>query len=111
MEIDKIKLGQKIKKQRKMLNLTQSELAEKVNLNEKQISRIEAGLNYPAFITFVNLIEILKLDINDLLHDKNSPLTKNQEEIINIIKNSNEFETKLYLDILKPLKKNLKSFP
>lgn len=94
-----------------MLNLTQSDLAEKVNLNEKQISRIEAGLNYPAFITFVNLIEILKLDINDLLHDKHSPLTKNQEEIINIIKNSNEFETKLYLDILKPLKKNLKSFP
>ena len=108
LEIDKIKLGKIIKQHRKMQNLTQSELAEFVNLNEKQISRIEAGLNYPAFNTFISLVEILKIDINDFLNNEISPLTKNQEELISIIKNANEFELKTYLDILKPLKKNLK---
>ena len=91
-----------------MQNLTQSELAEFVNLNEKQISRIEAGLNYPAFNTILSLIEILKIDINELLFENSLPLSKNQEELMGIIKNSNEEELKIYLDILKPLKKNLK---
>lgn len=47
LENDKKIIGNKFKEYRKSKQLTQFELAEKVGLNEKQISRIEAGLNYP----------------------------------------------------------------
>lgn len=109
LEIDKVKLGQKIKKLRKIKNLTQSELAEKVDLNEKQISRIEAGLNYPAFITFIKLVEILNLDLDEFLRSSEFEINPVREEINHLIQNSSDLELKIYLEILKPLKKNLKN--
>ena len=51
LETDKKIIGNKFKEYRKSKQLTQFELAEKVGLNEKQISRIEAGLNYPTYLT------------------------------------------------------------
>ena len=72
LETDKALLGKKFKHYRKMKKMTQFKLAEKVGLNEKQISRIESGLNYPTYITFVKLIEVLEIDINYFSKDKNA---------------------------------------
>ena len=88
LETDKNKIGQIFKKYRKSMKLTQFELAEKVGLNEKQISRIEAGINYPTYTTFVNLVNTLGIDISDFDTENREHSSKNESAIINFIKNS-----------------------
>ena len=108
-ETDKNKIGNKIKEYRKSRKLTQAELAEKVNLNEKQISRIEAGLNYPTYLTFAKIINVLSIDIDEFninVEKKPNPLKK---EIEKIIKNSTEYELKIYIEMLNSLKRALRN--
>lgn len=108
LESDKVVIGRKFKEYRKSKRLTQFELAEKVGLNEKQISRIEAGLNYPTYLTFVKLLKVLEINISDFIEQ--APLTNNplQDEVMYLIKTANDAELKTYLDVLKALKKNFK---
>lgn len=104
LETDKKILGQIIRKYRKMKNYTQFQLAELVGLNEKQISRIEAGQNYPTYITFAKLIEALEIKLEDITsQDKENP----KQNIENMLKNSSELEYSMYFDILKSVKSNL----
>ncbi len=107
IETDKKKIGEIIKNKRKIMGLTQFELAEKVEVHEKQISRIEAGINYPTFVTFAKLLNILKLTFDDF--SSNSNLTQNQKisKINQIINQSNDFELNIYCETIKTLKKNL----
>ena len=107
MFLDKIFIGQKFKEYRKSKKLTQFQLAEQVGLNEKQISRIEAGLNYPTYITFVKLIEALEINITDFFKNNKTELCKSKQDLESIINHSKEFELKLYLDVIKTIKKNL----
>ena len=109
LESDKITIGKKFKEYRKRKKLTQFELAEMIGLNEKQIYRIEAGLNYPTYLTFIKLVEVLDINVNDLIIK--TPIVRNplQDEIIHIIKTSNDVELKTYIDVLKSLRKNLKA--
>ena len=109
LETDKKIIGNKFKKYRKSKQLTQFELAEKIGLNEKQISRIEAGINYPTYLTFVKLLDVLDVNILDFIQA--APLTNNllQDEILHLTKNADTLELKTYIDVLKSLKRNLKS--
>ncbi len=102
---DKNFIGQKIKAQRKRLNLTQFELAEKVDMHEKQISRIEAGTNHPTFDNFIKIINTLGLKLSDF--DAKEKPNKLKDDLIFIINNSTNKEIKIYLDLIKSLKKNL----
>ena len=108
LETDKKILGEKFKKYRKEKGLTQFQLAELVGLNEKQISRIEAGQNYPTYTTFAKLIEILEININNFSTNQEIKINKNQEELIKLIKKSTDIELKIYADVVKSIKKNLK---
>lgn len=110
LETNKQVIGQKIREFRKLKNLTQFELAEKVGLNEKQISRIEMGLNYPTYTTFVKLIDILDINIENLIKNTSSNISPIENKISYLIKNSNEQELELYYQVLKTLKLGLKNF-
>lgn len=106
---DKIFIGERIKESRKSKHLTQFMLAEKVGLHEKQISRIESGQNYPTLQSFFKIIDILEMDLKDF--SKTPSVTKSPLKIslIEIINSANDAELKIYSDILKPLRKNLKN--
>lgn len=52
--------GRKIKEYRKKKNLTQAQLAELVNVDDKHISCIESGKNFPS----PDLIERLAISLN-----------------------------------------------
>ncbi len=104
--VDKIVIGSKIKQQRKRLGLTRFELAEKVGLHEKQISRIESGINYPTFENFVNIINALGMSMTDFAMEtltQNSPV---KDDLFFIIKNSTNEELTLYLDVINAIRKN-----
>lgn len=110
LETDKIILGKKFKQYRKNLGLTQFQLAELVGLNEKQISRIEAGQNYPTYITFAKLLDVLEIDISsftDIETKNNSENNDNKNELLRLIKKSTNSELKLYADVIKSIRKNL----
>ena len=108
LETDKKVIGKIIKEFRKIKNLTQFELAERVGINEKQVSRIEVGLNCPTYITFAKLVEILDIDIN--LFIKNNKESDNMlvQELYYMIKNLNDSEIKMYINIFKNIQNNIR---
>ncbi len=58
---DKYFIGRKIKSFRKKRGLTQAELAEKIDLSEKHISKIEASIHVPSYQRSLKLQKHLKL--------------------------------------------------
>ena len=61
------KIGKFIAKCRKDKNLTQEELAEKLGITNKSISRWENGKTMPDYTILKDLCNILEIDINELL--------------------------------------------
>ena len=57
MDMDNVKFGQFIAKLRKEKNMTQKELAEKLHLTDKAISKWERGLSFPDIATLKPLSE------------------------------------------------------
>ncbi len=58
--MDARKLGKKIKLARVELDLTQTDLAEKINAKQKSISRYENGISLPSLETLMKIAKILK---------------------------------------------------
>ena len=70
---------------RKKNNLTQIELAEKLNYSDNAISRWERGEVTPSIETLVHISEIFNVPINSLLEDNAKQVAKarDKKEIIN----------------------------
>ena len=60
-------LGQRMKECRLRAKLTQSELAEKADIDTNNLSRIERGQTMPMLSTVVKIADALKITPNDLL--------------------------------------------
>ena len=101
---DKKLIGLKIKQQRKRLKMTQFELAEKIGIHEKQLSRIEAGLHFPSLENFIKIINILNLNLKDFESKNASPL---KDDINQILNESTDTELRIYHDVIQSLKKTL----
>ena len=57
MYINKEIVARVIQNARRKAKLTQAELAEKVGISEKHLSKIETGKNYPALDTFLKILD------------------------------------------------------
>lgn len=69
MLVDSQKVGRRIQEVRKSRGITQSELAQRVDLSTKYISNIECGFKTPTMDTFVAIANALQCDANSLLSD------------------------------------------
>ena len=58
--MDVRKLGKKIKLARVELDLTQTNLALKINAKQKSISRYENGISLPSLETLIKIAKVLK---------------------------------------------------
>lgn len=106
---EKIELGNKIRKLRKELGLTQEQLAEKIELDSKHLCKIEKGVHLPTYKTLVKLAEVLNFNFNNEIQKgvgHQNPLFLKSLKILNSAKNDNERE--YYLDALKFAQKWLK---
>jgi len=84
-------LGNIIKLKRKQLKMTQAELAAKVEVEPKYISRIETGASYPSLSVVEKIFNTLGLEIKDLItEDENA----DKNALISMI-NSNLKQTSL----------------
>ena len=63
-------VGSLVKKNRKLLKLTQAELACKVGVDPKYISRIETGTSYPSLNKKKKIFKILNIDIGNVFEKK-----------------------------------------
>lgn len=71
MEHEKLKkvIGDNIAFYRKRNNLTQLQLAEKINYSDKAVSKWERGEGLPDFYVLNDLAELFKIEINDFLRE------------------------------------------
>lgn len=60
-------LGKRIKAVRASKNLTQNQLAHKINRDREAISRIERGKTNPTYLILLELSKALEINISDLL--------------------------------------------
>lgn len=65
--MDQIKIGKFIAKCRKDAGLTQMQLAEKLDITDRAVSKWETGRAMPDLSVMLELCDILKITVNDLL--------------------------------------------
>lgn len=65
--MDQIKIGKFIAQRRKQANLTQLQLADKLGITDRAISKWETGKSLPDSSLMLDLCDILKITVNDLL--------------------------------------------
>lgn len=69
----------KIKELRQINNMTQKELAEKLNVTYQAVSKWENGKNLPDLLIMKQISEIFNVDINELMNIKNKKKRKNKK--------------------------------
>lgn len=80
--MDYIALGKRIRQQRKILNMTQSELAKAVDVSTAYIGHIERGIKHCSLDTIVDLANTLRIAPDILLQDSLNPeLFSNYEDM------------------------------
>ncbi|MCI1273352.1 MAG: helix-turn-helix domain-containing protein [Clostridiaceae bacterium] len=107
--MDKLYIGKKIKSFRKQRGITQCELAELVGIHEKQMSRIENGVNFPTFDNFIKIISILKMSFSDFDNINSIEDNSLKAKAHKIINRANDKEIKCYVSILDELQKAFNS--
>lgn len=104
---DKDFIAKKIKLARKQAKLTQEELAEKIGISAKQLSRIEVGIYIPSLPTFLKIVQELNIDLKEfgINHKHNTSLIRN--EFLKFIYKTSDKELEFYLNCLKTMDNNL----
>ena len=93
--MDQIKIGQFIKECRNKNNLTQMQLAEKLSITDRAISKWENGRAMPDSAIMLDLCKELGITVNDLLSG----------EVVSM-NNYNENSEKIILEMVKEKEKN-----
>ena len=92
--MDQIKIGKFIAEMRKEQNLTQQDLAEKLGISNKTISKWECGNGMPDYAVMESLCETLSININELLSGERLPSQeyskKAEENMISLIQERSE---------------------
>ena len=65
--MDQKKIGKYIAEKRKTLGLTQVQLAEKLNMSNKSVSKWERGVCLPDVSLYSTLCEVLGISLNEFL--------------------------------------------
>ena len=96
--MDQIKIGRFIAERRKKASLTQMQLAEKLGITDKAISKWERGIAMPDTSIILKLCDILGISVNELLCGEKIDM-----------ENNNQKNEQLFLDMAKELEKKNKT--
>ena len=96
--MDQIKIGKFIAECRKQKKLTQMQLAEKLNITDKAVSKWERGVAMPDTSIMLELCDILSISVNELLSG---------EKIV--MENNDQKNEQLLLEMAKELEKKNKT--
>lgn len=90
--MDVIKIGKYIAGKRKRLGLTQKQLAEKLGMSDKSVSKWERGVCLPDVSVYMELCDILGISINEFLAGEDisqeNIIKKSEDNLIQVAKES-----------------------
>ncbi len=78
--MDQVKIGKFIAERRKMIGLTQMQLAEKLGITDRAVSKWENGRSLPDSSIMLELCEELNITVNDLLSGEVVTMENNNKE-------------------------------
>lgn len=94
--MNQITTGKFIAQKRKEQNLTQEQLAEKIGVSNKTVSKWETGKCMPDYTIVKKLCEELKVTVSELMdgeeNDKKSVRVYDEEEILDLLRRTQELE-------------------
>ena len=97
--MNQVKIGKFIAECRKKQNLTQMQLAEKLNITDRAISKWENGKAMPDSSIMLELCEILKISVTDLLNGEVVTMENYNKEmehrLLEMIKQKEESDKRL----------------
>lgn len=97
--MDQIKIGKFIAENRKKKNLTQTQLAEKLNITDRAVSKWETGKSMPDTSIMLELCQELEISVNELLIgekiENNEYKEKTEELLIEMAKTEEKYNKKL----------------
>ena len=96
--MDQVKIGKYIAECRKDASLTQMQLAEKLNITDRAVSKWETGKAMPDSSIMLELCGVLNITVNDLLSGEKISM-----------ENSNQKNEQLLLDMAKELERKNKT--
>ena len=96
--MDQIKIGKFIAACRKTAGLTQTQLAEKLGITDKAVSKWERGIAMPDSSIMLELCKILDISVNELLIGEKKSM-----------ENNNQNNEQLLLDMAKEIEKKNKT--
>ena len=99
------RLGLKIKELRERNNLTQLKLAELINMESSNLSKIERGMQMPKEETLEEIIKVLNVDLKELFDFEHlKPHDEILKILINILINSKTQELQTYYKIINSIR-------
>ena len=96
--MNQIKIGEFLKELRKEKGLTQEQLAEKLNVSRRTVSRWETGNNLPDLDVLIEMADYYEVDLRELLDGerKSEEMNKEMEEtVLKVADYSNEEKNRL----------------
>ena len=82
-----MKFGDNLRQIRKNKNMSQEQLAEKVNVTRQSVSKWENGESYPEMNNILELCKIFNCKLNDLVHTDMTDISSLDTEIVmNVVK-------------------------
>ena len=113
--MDQIKTGKFIAQMRKEQGLTQSQLADKLFISNKTISKWETGKGLPEVSLMLPLCEILGINVNELLTGEKIPIAeykeKAEENMMNLVHEAQESKKKIILSVVVAFSSLLSTMP
>lgn len=109
MELDYKAIGKRIKIARINADLTQERLAELAGVSPTHLSNIETGTTKVSTSMLVNIANILRLSVDDLLCDSVvKAKVQFEREIAELLEDCDDYEIRVITDVLQATKQALR---
>ena len=110
MALNLISTGEIIRKMRKKRDLSQEQLAEKVNITPTYVSLIENGYKCMSLELFVAIANALNISADELLVESLVNTVKvSNHEFSTLLDDCSEYEKRILRDVLSSTKESLRS--
>lgn len=101
-------IGKRVRKYRKLKNLSQEQLAEKIDISTTHMSHIETGSTKLSLQVLVDLSRVLEVNTDDLLFENKPQTMINQ--ITKLLSECNENQIEFITSIIKSTKDALDNY-
>ena len=100
--MDLVKIGAFLKELRKEKNITQEELADKMGVSRRTVSRWETGSNMPDMDILIDISDFYDVDLREILDGERKDLkmdNETKETVLKVAEVSNEEKAKIVRNI------------